>query len=163
MVDITTLIVISTVTQTIVITITLIVFILQFRSQEMAIKEASYQGLLGRYNDFIRSVVENPELARFFLDASEAEKVSNEEARIYAHLLVAYGILEEAFLLYAKKWIKEDDWQQWSAWLVALSRRPEMKRIHERTKGTFDKRFEEYVSRMYSDMDGRRETSGNTS
>jgi hypothetical protein len=114
LVDTNTLIVISTIAQTVVITITLVVFVFQFRSQEKAIREASYQGLMGRYNDFIRTVVDKPELTRFLLDDSEASQTSPEEATTYAHLLVAYGIIEEAYLLYARKWINRDDWQQWS-------------------------------------------------
>jgi hypothetical protein len=53
LVDAATLSLVATIVQTLVITLTLIVFISQFRSQEKAIKEASYQNLLGRYNDFI--------------------------------------------------------------------------------------------------------------
>jgi hypothetical protein len=147
LVDATTLIVISTIVQTVVITVTLIVFVMQFRSQEKAIREASYQGLMGRYNDFIRGLIERPELARFLLNETEDE-TSSEEATVYAHLLVAYGIIEEAFLFYQKKWIDEYTWEQWSAWLRALCDHPQLRRIHERTRGTFDKQFEEYVTRM---------------
>jgi len=156
LVDTTTLIVISTVAQTVVITITLIVFVLQFRSQEKSIREASYQGLMGRYNDFIGALVEKPILAKLLLDESGGN-VSAEEATVFAHLLVAYGIIEEAYLLYARKWIDEDTWLQWSAWLVALSTRPEMKRIRERTAGTFDKKFEEYVTKILKEMDGKKD------
>ncbi len=143
---------ISTIVQTIVITVTLIVFILQFRSQEKAIREAAYQGLMGRYNDFIRTLVDKPELARFLVDDSE-RAVSREEATVYAHLLIAYGIIEEAFLLYKRGWIDDDAWQQWSAWLKVLCERPQMRNISQRTSGTFDKRFEEYVSDMIKSLE----------
>jgi len=147
LVDTTTLIVISTIVQTVVVTVTLIVFVLQFRSQEKAIREASYQGLMGRYNDFIRALVEKPELSRFLLEDTE-ERTTPEEATVYGHLLVAYGIIEEAFLLYKRGWIDKDTWEQWSQWLRILCDRPQMKNIHERTKGTFDKGFEEYVNNI---------------
>ena len=66
MVDAATLSLVATFVQTGVITLTLVVFILQFRSQEKAIKEASYQNLLGRYNDFIMSGEGmDPLMARF--------------------------------------------------------------------------------------------------
>jgi len=148
LVDATTLIVLSTVAQTIVITVTLIVFVMQFRSQEKAIKEASYQGLMGRYNDFITTLVDKPVVAKLLFDEGQRGNVSEDEATIYAHLLVCYGIIEEAFLLYVKKWIDEDTWLQWSAWLVAISTQPQFKSIPERTAGTFDKRFEEYVRKI---------------
>jgi len=148
LVDATTLIVISTIVQTLVITVTLIVFVMQFRSQEKAIKEASYQGLMGRYNDFITTIVDKPVIAKLLFDERQRGSVSEDEATIYAHLLVCYGIIEEAYLLYVKNWIDEDTWLQWSAWLVALSTHPQFKLLPERTAGTFDKRFEEYVAKI---------------
>lgn len=150
MVDTTTLIVISTLVQTGVITITLVVFVLQFRSQEKAIREASYQGLMGRYNDFITGLVGNPTLGRILVDD---ETVSAEDSAVYAHLLVAYGIIGEAFLLRAKKWISEDEWKQWSAFLYALASRPQMKIIYEQARGTFDPRFEEYTRQMFKEIE----------
>lgn len=149
MVDATSLIVISTVVQTVVISVTLFVFILQFRSQERAVREASYQGLMGRYNDFISTLVEKPELARGIMEnLGEAKEISKEEGSVYAHLLLAYGIVEEAYLLYKKKWIDEETWRGWSAWLEGLATRPEFQKIHSVASGTFDKGFEEYVSKF---------------
>ena len=150
MVDTTTLIVISTVVQTIVIAVTLIVFILQFRSQEKAIKESSYQGLMGRYNDFVRTMVDKPELTKLLLEEIEETRTKNlskEEAAVFGHLVLAYGILEEAYLLYRKRWIDEETWLQWSAWLETLAKHPQFVGIHRATTGTWDKEFEEYVSK----------------
>jgi hypothetical protein len=83
--------------------------------------------------------------------------MSSEEASIYGNLLVAYGIIEEAFLLRAKKWITEDEWRQWSAFLGALVARPQMKILFERSRGTFDGRFEEYTSQLFKQMESVRE------
>jgi hypothetical protein len=58
----TEIIVLTSLVQTAVITLTLLVFIFQFRSQERAIKESSYQNLMGRYNDFMMVQAERPEL-----------------------------------------------------------------------------------------------------
>ena len=103
MVDTTTLIVLSTVVQTIVISITLVIFILQFRSQEKAIKESSYQNLMGRYNDFMTIQAEKPEpsaLLRDWLQSRNGDrKIAAEDISVIANLLIAYGIIEEAFLL----------------------------------------------------------------
>jgi hypothetical protein len=150
LVDTTTLIVASTITQTIVITITLVIFVLQFRSQEQAIREASYQGLKGRYNDYITEVVQNPALGRML---TGDDGISPDESAIYGNLLVAYGIIEEAFLLRTKKWITEDEWQQWSAFLSALLDRPQMKTLFERSRRTFDPKFGEYTERLYRLME----------
>ena len=147
--DTATLVVISTVAQTVVLGVTLIVFILQFRSQEKAVKESSYQGLMGRYNDFISQLVDKPELTRLLLESVDAERskqISEEEASVYGHLLLAYGIIEEAYLLYRKKWIDEKTWQQWSSWLEALAERPQFVDVHNAAAGTFDQEFEYYIS-----------------
>jgi len=147
----TLLIVVSTVVQTVVISITLVVFVLQFRGQEKAIRESAYQGLIGRYNELVSTLLEKPDLAlSLFLAAGmpgEAAKgTTAEDVAIYSHLLLAYGIIEEAYLLYQKKWIGEDDWNQWSAFLERLARHPMFPVVHNMSSGTFDRRFEDYVS-----------------
>lgn len=146
----TLLIVISTVAQTVVLSITLIVFVLQFRSQEEAIKESSYQNLIGRYNDLASKLIDEPglTLSLFSVGGRPPEATKNatkEDAMVYSYLLLVYGLVEEAYLLYEKKWISEDDWQQWSAFLEKMSRHPMFSTVHEMVSGTFDKRFEEYV------------------
>lgn len=151
MVDQTSLIVISTIVQTIVISVTLIVFILQFRSQERAIKEASYQGLMGRYNDLVSMLVEKPDLAYSLLLSAGSDgplkDARREDAALYGHMLLAYGIVEEAYLMYKKKWIDEDNWLQWSAFLERLSKSPLFEGVYRMSSGTFDKGYEDYVSK----------------
>jgi len=95
-----------------------------------------------------QQLLTNRVIAKLLFDERQRGAVSEDEATIYAHLLVCYGIIEEAFLLYVKNWIDEDMWLQWSAWLVALSAHPQFKLLPERTAGTFDKRFEEYVAKI---------------
>jgi hypothetical protein len=110
------------VVQTVVISLTLLVFIFQFRSQEKAIKESAVQNVIGRYADYIRMLVERPELSKL-LDFNEAMrpaeggnalKLSPEEQATSAYLLLGYGIFEEVYSLYKKKWMDEETWQQWS-------------------------------------------------
>jgi hypothetical protein len=154
LVDEAAIIAVSTTVQTFVITITLAIFVFQFRSQEHAIREASYQGLMGRYNEFIRGLADNPVLVKLLV---EDEKLSPEEAAVYGNMIVAYGIIEEAFLLRVKKWITEDEWKQWSAFLAVLATRPELKTIFERSRGTFDVKFEEYTASLLKKMEKRPE------
>jgi hypothetical protein len=151
LVDSTDLIIAATVVQTVVITLTLLVFIFQFRGQEKAIKESSYQNLMGRYNDFIMTQVGKPELNKLFIDQIRLfnkQEISPEEALVYGHLLIAYGIIEEAFLLSKKKWIDKATWEQWAAWLKVLSKHPQFIQMHGVTSGMFDKEYEDYVSRI---------------
>src|SRR6266850_480274 len=58
LVDSTDLVVIASVVQTVVITLTLGVFIFQFRSQEKSIRESAVQNVMGRYTDYVRMLVE---------------------------------------------------------------------------------------------------------
>jgi len=142
--------VLASLVQTVVITLTLLVFIFQFRSQERAIKESSYQNLMGRYNDFMMIQAENPELNKLLRDQLHGRntKMESEEASVLVNLLIAYGIIEEAFLLYAKKWIDEETWGQWAAWLRDLTRHPGFDLMHRRMSGQFDKRFQDFVSKV---------------
>jgi hypothetical protein len=148
LVDTNTLIVISTIVQTVVISVTLIVFILQFRSQERAIKESSYQGLMGRYNDLVAMLVDKPDLANTLLMSMPGgpPNAKKEDAVVYAHMLLAFGIMEEAYTLYSKKWIDEDNWRGWAAFLERLSHQPAFRQICEISAGTFDSGFEKYVA-----------------
>jgi F0F1-type ATP synthase membrane subunit a len=63
-VDSTTLIIITSIVQTVVITLTLAVFIFQFRSQEKAIRESSLQNVMSRYTDIVKMLVDKPELSK---------------------------------------------------------------------------------------------------
>jgi len=161
LVDSTAVILAATLAQTVVITLTLVVFILQFRSQVEAIKESSVQNLLGRYNDFIMSTMAEPVLAKMLVERipgrNGGAEVTREEAAIYTHMLLAYGIMEEAYLLYAKKWITEGDWQQWAQWTRAFCDRPEFRMVHDLTEGSFDKGFHDFVSGVL-DEKGREAT-----
>lgn len=153
LVEATDIIILSALVQTVVITLTLLVFIFQFRSQEKAIKESSYQNLMGRYNDFMMMQAEKPELFKLMRGQIhgriEDRKTAPQDTSGYVHLLIAYGIIEEAFLLYVKKWIDKETWEQWATWLEnALVRHPQFIQMHRRTRGMFDKRFEDYVLKV---------------
>ena len=151
MVDALTITIVAALVQTIVITLTLIVFIFQFRSQEKAIREASYQNLMGRYNDFIMMMAAKPQAENLLtrrLSSVVEGGLSPDEATAAGTLLIAYGIIDEAYELYKKKWIDEETWGQWAAWLKSLSSAPGFAKLHEVTKGTFDPEFQKFVDKI---------------
>jgi hypothetical protein len=160
-VDSTDLIIITSVVQTVVITLTLAVFIFQFRSQEKSIRESAVQNVMGRYTDYVRMLVERPELAKLLeftergtgSDGRPVEKLSSEDEAIYAYLLLGYGLLEEVYSLYKKNWMNDETWQQWSAFLEIIAVHPLFKRVHNRTVGTFDKDFQDLVSKLVQDSE----------
>jgi hypothetical protein len=147
LVDSGTLTLIATIVQTVVITLTLLVFIFQFRSQEKALKEASYQNLLGRYNDFMMTAedTDNVLFARLMGDDVPSDPG---DLAIVRRLLLSYGIIEEAYELYKKGWIDDESWEQWNTWLKAISRHPHFVRIHNATQGMYDKEFQDHVTRL---------------
>jgi hypothetical protein len=157
LVDSTDLIIITSVVQTVVISLTLLVFIFQFRSQERAIKESAVANVMGRYTDYIRMLVERPELAKL-LNLEEAmrppeevgapQKLSEEEQTLTPYVLLGYGLFEEVFSLHKKKWMDDETWTQWSAFLERIAKQPVFRRIHKGTRGTFDKEFQDYVSKL---------------
>jgi hypothetical protein len=156
LVDTTDLVILTSVVQTLVISLTLLVFIFQFRSQEKAIKEAAVANVMGRYTDYVRMLVERPELSKL-LDFNDAmrppeggpgEKFSQEEQTLSAYLLLGYGIFEEVYSLHKKKWMDDETWEQWSNFLERMTKQPLFRRIHRGSQGTFDKDFQDYVTSL---------------
>ncbi len=68
MVEISDPVVWSTIVQTAVLTLTLVVFIFSFRSQDKAIKEQAYQKIMDDYGDAMRMLSDRPELYAFQLE-----------------------------------------------------------------------------------------------
>ena len=107
---------------------------------------------MDRYNDFMLMQAEKPELSNLMRghthEHDDEQEATPKNVSAYVHLLIAYGIIEEAFLLYTKRWIDEETWEQWAVWLKDLARHPRFDIIHKRMRGQFDKRFEEHVSKI---------------
>jgi hypothetical protein len=161
LVDSATLNLIATLVQTAAITLTLIVFIFQFRSQEKAIHEASYQNVLGRYNDYVMSgtTADDLMIARLF---SAAGKLSPEEMGGIRRLMIAYGILEEAYELYEKGWINKETWDQWDAWLKTICRQPQFGELHRAMIGMFDKQFQDHITELLGSLSSAKEDKNGT-
>jgi len=74
--------VIASLVQTVVITLTLAVFIFQFRSQEKSIRESAVQNVMGRYTDYVRMLVERPELARLLSFARAGRDLAGRDGEV---------------------------------------------------------------------------------
>ena len=111
MLDISDPVVWSTIAQTIVLTLTLVIFILSFRSQNQATKEAAYQKALDDYTDTMKMLVENPQLSKLPLEMARANQPIGAEPQsqppesmvVRNYMLLLYGIFERIHLLYRKK------------------------------------------------------------
>ena len=84
-------------------------------------------------------------LARLF---SPAKELSKEEIAGIRRLMIAYGILEETYELYKKKWIDKETWDQWDAWLKVMIKYPNFPMLHVSASGMFDKDFQDHVSEL---------------
>jgi hypothetical protein len=153
--DITDPIVFSTIAQTAVLTLTLVIFIMSFRTQNKATKEAAYQKILDDYTDAIRLVLEKPELSKLQIDMAKAinpgstmASLSADDMTVRNYLVLLYGLFERTHLLYRRKWIDRETWNQWSAFLEAIAKHPMFKDVHRSSEGMYDKPFMDYVSNI---------------
>ena len=152
MVD-TDLIVWSTIVQTAVLTLTLVIFTLSFRSQEKSIKEQAYQKVMDDYGDIMQRLSETPELYKFQIDLFKAigrplggqGEISREDLVIRNYLISMYGFFERLHALYRRKWIDKETWRQWAAFLQLMASHPAFKEIHQSSSEMWDRPFVEYV------------------
>src|SRR5436189_6229219 len=105
------LVAIATLGQTVVLTVTLIVFILQLRSQTKAIKDAAYQGVLDDYNDIIRTQVNRPEIGELLDDlvrpgcvsAADLPPLSSRQKRVRSYRLMTDASSARLYILREKR------------------------------------------------------------
>jgi hypothetical protein len=152
MTEITDPVVLSTIVQTTVVTLTLVVFILSFRSQNKAIQEQAYQKVMDDYSDAIRMLSDRPELSSFQAElfnlnrGTERKTLSREDLVIRNFVVMMYGFFERVYSLYRRKWIDEETWRQWAAFLEVVAVHPVFRDIHLSSTEMFDKPFVDYVS-----------------
>src|SRR5437660_5700346 len=108
---------------------------MSFRSQNNANKEAAYQKVLDDYTDAFRMLVDKPELAklqsemaRAALPGSNTASLSPEDMTVRNYLMLLYGLFERTHLLYRKKWIDQETWNQWSTFLEVVAKHPPVQR-----------------------------------
>jgi len=145
----------STLIQTIVLTLTLAIFIMTFREQNKATREAAYQRALDDYTDSMKMLVENPILGRLPMEMARirnqnVSQFSQEDMTIRNYMLLVYGIFERIHLLYLRKWIDKATWDQWDLFLKSISDHPAFQNVHRTSEGMFDKPFYDYVTKVLS-------------
>ncbi len=155
MADISDPIVWSTIVQTVVLTLTLVIFIFTLRSQNKAIKEQAYQKVMDDYGDSMRMPSERPELHAFQLElfnanrrtpGQEQKSYTREEMVIRNYVIMLYGFFERVHHLYRRKWIDEETWKQWAAFLQVVALHPVFREVHQSSGEMFDKPFVDYVT-----------------
>jgi hypothetical protein len=128
---------------------------MSFRSQNNANKEAAYQRVLDDYTDAIRMLLDKPELSKLQIDiaratmpSSKIASLSAEDMTVRNYIVLLYGLFERTHLLYRKKWIDRETWNQWSAFLEAVAKHPMFTDVHRNSEGMYDKPFMDYVSNI---------------
>jgi hypothetical protein len=159
--DITDPTVWSTIVQTLVLTATLIIFILSFRSQDKAVKEQAYQTVMDDYGEMMRGLSEKPELYEFQRElfnrsrrplAQSRKDITREELVIRNYVIGLYGFFERIYSLYRRKWIDEDTWKQWAAFLELVCAHPVFQEVHHLSTDMWDKPFVDYVDAILDRM-----------
>jgi len=149
-------VVLSTIVQTAVVTLTLVIFILSFRSQNKSIQEQAYQKVMDDYGDVMRRMSDVPELYRFQLElfdraqlgGPDSKTPTREDMVIRNYVVEMYGFFERLHALYRRKWIDDDTWKQWAAFLELISRHPVFQAVHRSSGEMWDKPFVDYVSKI---------------
>lgn len=159
--DISDPIVWSTILQTIVLSATLMIFILSFRSQDKAIHEQAYQKVMDDYSDLMKGLSEKPELYRFQVElfsksrrplAQSRKELTREELVIRNYVIGLYGFFERLHSLFRRKWIDEDTWKQWAAFLELVCAHPVFQEVHHLSTDMWDKPFVDYVDAILDRM-----------
>src|SRR5438132_14429385 len=159
LVDVSVLIVWSTIVQTIVLSLTLVIFALSFRSQNKAIQEQAYQKVMDDYGDAMRMLSERPELYAFQLELFNSSQLplgrdqksySREEMVIRNYVIMLYGFFERVHFLYRRKWIDEHTWKQWAELLEVVAAHPVFGEVHQSSRELFDKPFEHCAAGILS-------------
>lgn len=110
--------------------------------------------MLDDYSDSISLLVDKPELGTLIEDISmrgdpehpERKVLLNKENRVvFGYMLLNYSLFERVYLLYARKWIDQETWKQWHAWIKGMARHPMFQEVHHRSHGTFDTKFQALV------------------
>ena len=158
----------ASIVQTIVITLTLVIFIFSFRSQNRAIREQAYERVLDDYGDALGMLLEKPELYQFQADlfnrrnrfpGREPKTFTREDLAIRNFVIMMYGFFERVHLLYRRKWIDETTWRQWAAFLAVFADHPVFRDVHQSSTEMFDKEFVDYVSSILTE--GQHKTAPN--
>ena len=150
----------SPIVQTIVLTLTLVIFVFSFRSQNRAMREQAYDRVMDDYGDALRMLLEKPELYQFQADlfnrrnlspGQEQKTFTREDLAVRNFVVMMYGFFERVHFLYRRKWIDENTWKQWAAFLAVVADHPVFKDVHQSSAEMFDRQFVDYVSSILSD------------
>ena len=134
--------------QTIVFMTTLLVLAFQERQQVKALRFDAYARCQADYCTLIRMLAENQSLHSIYDTMIEAspgrwkwEKYDPKEKQVYNFLELNLELLERVYVLRHERWIDEETWQHWDAWLQDLASVPLLEDVWRDNAGMFDSLF----------------------
>ena len=149
----------STIVQTIVLSLTLVIFALSFRSQNKAIQEQAYQKVMDDYGDAMRMLSERPELYVFQLELFNVSgrRFGQEQSHTLARKWSS-ATMSSCFTDSSKESISSTDGNgltrtrgsNGQRFLKLLPHTPVFRDVHQSSREMFDKPFQDYVSGILS-------------
>lgn len=116
-------------------------------AQRMADEDA-YAKLFDDYNNFLKLVIENPQvnLADEPLTASEQSGSEHDpylRVKAISMFNIFLSIAERAFLLYKNASVaaRREQWDGWQAYIVDVLSRPDIREMYDSHKSTYDRSF----------------------
>src|SRR5712691_8536526 len=102
---------------------------------------------------------DTPELHRFQVElfsrigrplGRERKEFLREDMVIRNYVFMIYGFFERVYFLYRRKWIDEEIWTQWAAFLKIMTKHPAFKEVHRSSSELWDEPFVDYVERPFA-------------
>ena len=131
-------------------------------------REQAYDRVMDDYGDALRMLLEKPELYQFQAElfsrsnrspGREQRAFTREDLAIRNFVVMMYGFFERIHFLYRRKWIDENTWKQWAAFLRIVADHPVFKDVHQSSVEMFDKEFVDYVSSILTEKRLKSESS----
>ncbi len=102
-------------------------------------------------------LVERPELGKLLDEINttrgaagdQQSRLNPDQGAVFGYMLLNYSLFERVYLLYDKKWIDEETWNQWHTWLKVMAKHPIFQEVHRRSEGSFDKAFYSLVAEAF--------------
>lgn len=148
--------------QTVIFTATLIVLILQAKSQVEATRLEVYSTCQADYSSLVRMLIQQGNLQSIYDDLRNTgaqplrwNDYSDREKALYSYFELSYELFERVFVLSTKRWIDSETWDNWDVWLTEICRHPIFKDVCKDTAGMFDSGFEEYVKDKVSPVSSK--------
>lgn len=115
---------------------------------QRAADEDAYAKLFDDYNDFLKLVIENPQVnladePLTSLEQSGSERDPYLRVKAISMFNIFLSIAERAFLLYknASVTARREQWDGWQAYIVDVLSRPDIRVMYESHKSTYDRSF----------------------